>query len=411
MSDKAQYLRGLIRDRKRQASAMLAEQGDRTWSTANRAQYDALMEETDHAEAMLTAHQRLQDLDADRSFSDAPRSCDAGPMTTTKRALDLYLRKSLRDMAPEAAMLVRNTMSTTTSSQGGYAVQSVVSREFTDCLRDFGAMRRVADVFTTATGNDLSLTTSDGRSETGEWLAENTTATPADVSFGTRGINTAKFGSKVIAIPIELVQDSSIDITALVLKRAAQRIGRIQNQHFTTGTGTLQPTGLMVAADVAVTATAGNILGITFDDLFAMVEALDPTYAVNAGTRPDGPEMPAWMLSQWHRRVVRKIKDTTGRPIWTPSYDEGMTSATPDRLLGCPVYINNDMPLPAANAKTVAFGDLHKYAIRDAMDLEVFRFDDSAYMKLGQIGYLAWTRAGGNLTDTSSVKLYQQSAT
>lgn len=411
MQDNAKDLRGLIRDRKRQASAMLAEQGGRTWSTADRAQYDNLMEETEHAEAMLTAHQRLQDLETDRSFSDAPRSRDAGPKTTTKRALDLYLRKSVRDMAPEEAMLVRNTMSTTTSSQGGYAVQSVVSREFTDFLRDFGAMRRVAEVFTTETGNDLSLPTSDGRSENGEWVAENTTATALDVSFGTRGINTAKFGSKVIAVPIELVKDSSIDITALVLKRAAQRIGRIQNQHFTTGTGTLQPTGLTVAAGVAVTATAGHIMDITFDDLFSMVEALDPAYAVAAGTRPAGPEMPAWMFSQWHRSIIRKIKDTAGRPIWTPSYDEGLTAATPDRLLGFPVYINNDMPLPAVNAKTVAFGDLRRYAIRDAMDLEVFRFDDSAYMKLGQIGYLAWTRAGGNLTDTSSVKLYQQSAT
>src|SRR5574343_520842 len=103
------------------------------------------------------------------------------------------------------------------------------------------------------------------------------------------------------------------------------------------------------------------------------------------------------------RRVVRKIKDTAGRPIWTPSYDEGMSSATPDKLLGYPVYINNDMPTPAANAKSLAFGNLHKYLIRDVMDVKLFRFDDSAYMSKGQIGFLAWARAGGNLLDINAV--------
>jgi len=67
--------------------------------------------------------------------------------------------------------------------------------------------------------------------------------------------------------------------------------------------------------------------------------------------------------------------------------------------------------VPAANAKSLAFGNLHRYMIRDAMEVTMFRFDDSAYMKLGQIGYLAWARVGGNLMDVNSVKLYQHSAT
>jgi HK97 family phage major capsid protein len=117
------------------------------------------------------------------------------------------------------------------------------------------------------------------------------------------------------------------------------------------------------------------------------------------------------MFSQASRRVVRKIKDTAGRPIWTPSYDEGITSQTPDRLLGYPVYINNDMPTMAANAKSIAFGNFNRYLIRDAMDVTMFRFDDSAFMSKGQVGYLAWCRAGGNLLDLNSVKQYQNSAT
>ena len=37
--------------------------------------------------------------------------------------------------------------------------------------------------------------------------------------------------------------------------------------------------------------------------------------------------------------------------------------------------------------------------------------DSSAFVSKGQIGFLAWSRAGGNLMDVNSVKTYQHSAT
>ena len=54
---------------------------------------------------------------------------------------------------------------------------------------------------------------------------------------------------------------------------------------------------------------------------------------------------------------------------------------------------------------------MHKYMIRDALQFTVYRFDDSAYAKKGQVGFLAFQRSGGNLMDLGSVKLYQHSAT
>jgi HK97 family phage major capsid protein len=45
------------------------------------------------------------------------------------------------------------------------------------------------------------------------------------------------------------------------------------------------------------------------------------------------------------------------------------------------------------------------------MDVQMFRFTDSAYTKLGQVGFLAWARMGGNLVDSGAVKAYTHSAT
>ena len=72
----------------------------------------------------------------------------------------------------------------------------------------------------------------------------------------------------------------------------------------------------------------------------------------------------------------------------------------------------NAMPTMAANAKSVLFGDMSAYLIRDIMNVTLFRFDDSAFITKGQIGFLAWSRADGKLVSGGQpVKYYQNSAT
>jgi hypothetical protein len=45
------------------------------------------------------------------------------------------------------------------------------------------------------------------------------------------------------------------------------------------------------------------------------------------------------------------------------------------------------------------------------MDVQMFRFTDSAYTKLGQVGFLAWMRSAGNFIDVGgAVKLFVNAA-
>jgi HK97 family phage major capsid protein len=118
------------------------------------------------------------------------------------------------------------------------------------------------------------------------------------------------------------------------------------------------------------------------------------------------------MLHDQSVKVIRKIKDTTGRPIFVPGYDLDERGGAPDRLLGDAIRINQDVAQMAANAKSVLYGDFKQYKIRDALDIQMHRFTDSAYAKKGQVGFLAFMRTGGNLVDVGgAVKHYQNSAT
>lgn len=402
----------------KEARHLLAEKGDQVWAKDDQVKFDDLMDQADRVLNQISAHQKMLDRAAEESFTDVEdfRVGSAGKkLTENQKAFDIFLRKSFKEMSAEEVQMVRNTMSTTTGSQGGYGVQSEVASMLIDLLKSYGYMRKVASQITTEKGNNLSYPTSDGTSETGEWIAQNTTATAADPTFGTVAVNCFKASSKIVAVPYELLQDAQIDIQAMVFTRLRDRIGRISNTGYTTGGGSTDPNGIVTAASVGKTGTAGQTLTIIYDDLVDMVDSIDAAYLDNpVSTQQDSQPAPGWMFSQTMRRVIRKIKDTAGRPIWMPSYDSGIAgpkSAIPDELMGYPVYINNDFAVPAANAKSLAFGNLHKYLIRDAMDITFFRFDDSAYAKLGQVGYLAWARTGGNLLDVNSVKLYQHSAT
>lgn len=396
-----QQLRERLGALKKEARNLLENKGSATWTKEEQAQFDNLADEAERTERQIEAHQRLLDNEAEDSFRDVPLKKDQAPQNEAMRAYETYLRKMSNRLTADEVQAIRNTMSTSTGSEGGFTVQPIVAATLIEALKDFGAMRRVAERLVTGSGADLSFPATDGTSEEGEIIAQNVTATDLDVSFSTVPLNTYKFSSKVVTIPFELLQDSSVDVVGLVNRRLRERIGRIQNRMFTTGTGTGQPFGIAVAAGVGKTGTTGQTTSVIYDDLVDLVDSIDPAYQVEALK---------WMFNQTVRRTVRKLKDTTGRPIWTPAYDEGISAKTPDLLLGYPVEINNHMPAPAANAKSISFGDHSKYTVRDAMELTMFRFEDSAYIKKGQIGFLAWARAGGNLTDANSVKLYQHSA-
>jgi HK97 family phage major capsid protein len=325
-----------------------------------------------------------------------------GAKSETVELYSKWLRGGDRALNAEEWGVVRNTMSTTTQSQGGYTVPTEVAQQVADALKAYGGVRAVADVISTSGSNPINFPTSDGTSETGELIAENATASGADPSFGVVTLTTYKFSSKIVAVPFELLQDSAVDMEAFIRMRLATRLGRVQNTYFTTGTGSSQPNGVVTAAASGKVGLTGQTLSVIFDDLVDLVHSVDTGYRNLGNCR--------FMMNDSSLKVIRKIKDSSNRPIFIPGWD-GLAGPMADTLLGYPVTINQDVAVMAANAKSILFGDFKFYKIREEMGATIFRFDDSAYVKLGQIGFLAWVRAGGNLADVGGcLKYYQNSA-
>ena len=396
--DNIQALREKISNLATQSQHMLAEKGDQKWTADEQTKFDNLVADINGAKQSIKNIETQRELEADQFFNSSPKKkAEEGVTIDALAAIAIYLRKGA-NVTSEQALAIQNAMSTTTTTEGGYTVPAEIAKMVIDKLKAFGGMREAATILTTDSGHSLNFPTSDGTGEVGEILAENTVATGADVTFGTVALPTYMYSSKQIALPLQLVQDSAIDIIAMVVNRLATRIARIQNTHYTVGGGSTLPDGVIPRAGVGKTGITGQTITVTYDDL------VDVKHAVNRAYRAGGK----FMMNDLSVAVVSKLKDTQGRPIWTPSIILG----APDMLLGYPVLTNDDVAVMAANAKSIAFGDFSQYTIRDvANSTSMRRFDDSAFALKGQVGFCGWTRSGGNLLEPSAVKVYVNSTT
>lgn len=391
-----------------QANALLADKGAQIWSKEDQDKFDGLMDEAGRVKAQITATQRMLDADAENQLEDAARQAakngakgGAGNngQLSVRDAVALYMRHG-NNVSAEQAIAIRNAMSTTTNSEGGFTVATTVATELIESLKAYGGMREVADIITMESGNPLGYPTNDATSEEGIEVAENDPAPVGETTFGTVPLNVWMYTSKQIAIPLQLIQDSSIDVIGLVFRILAARLGRITNKRYTLGSGTGQAFGVVTRAGAGKVGASGQTTTVTYDDLEDLQRSVNRAYRGNA----------RFMMADATVGKIRKIKDLDGRPIFAPSLDASLTSAEPDRLLGKPIAINDDVPVMAASAKSILFGDFQRYKIRDAMDVMIRRFDDSAFALKGQVGFCGWMRTGGNLVDTAAVKTYQNAA-
>lgn len=291
----------------------------------------------------------------------------------------------------------------TSASLGGNTIADSPMQALEIALLQFGGMRETATILRTATGSNLPIPTANNTDEKGAILAENSSAVVEDLAFGQVTLAAHKYSSKMVKVSIELLQDTSIDLTGYIGSELGRRIGRITNQHFTVGTtSSTNPVGMVVASSTGkVTASS---TGPTFNEIVDLIHSVDPAYRNMPGT--------GLMLADATLAKLKKLTDGQGRPIWLPGY----TMSEPDRILGYRYVINQDMPTTAGTStsagkrRVIAFGDLSKYWIRDVMGIDLLRLDER-FAEYGQVAFLAFSRHDGKLVNAGTGPIKHLSVT
>lgn len=277
---------------------------------------------------------------------------------------------------------------------GHYAVPNETMRALEVALLAYGGMRTVASVLRTDTGANLPIPTMNDTSNEGAIIGESIEETNETLpTIGQLVLEAFTYSSKKIPVSVEFMQDNAINFATRVGELLGERIARITNRHFTVGTGNSQPKGIVTAATSSGVTTA-SATAVTYDEIMDLIHSVDPAY------RNNGAKL---MFHDNTLLLLKKIKvpqfsgDTAGQPLWRP----GMAVNAPDTIDGYGYVINQHMPLPTANQKSIVFGALNKYQIRDVRTIEVMRLNELR-AEFRQVVWLAWSRHDGDLLDAGT---------
>jgi HK97 family phage major capsid protein len=317
------------------------------------------------------------------------------------RTLTLNLsRRPPRNMSEIREWEIEQRAQTITTTGGGYTIPDEMMLSLEKALLWYGGMRQVATIIRTETGADMPIPTANDTAQAGVILDINTQVANQDVTFGQLVMKAWKYSSKQVLVPVELMQDSAVNLPAMLGEMLGERIGRIQNTHFTNGAGTTLPWGITIQATAGLNPAGTAAGGFTYLNLVDTEHSVDIAYRRQGAT---------WMMNDVVVARFKKLLDSTGRPIWQPYFESGMGSPTaggspgsPGTLLGYPVVINNDMSTAqVTTTRAVLFGALQKYIVRECISLTLLRLDER-YADFHQVAFLGFARADGNLLNAGT---------
>lgn len=262
--------------------------------------------------------------------------------------------------------------------------------------RTVGPMLETSTILNTAGGENLQIPSVSAYSSA-SITAEGSAISESDPtmnSFVTLGAY--KYGF-LVQVSRELVEDSGVDLLGFVAENVGQGIGYAVNTGLTTGTGTTQPFGLVTQAAAGVTGATGVAGAFSADNLIDLVYSVDTI----ARRRPGA----GFMMNAASIGAVRKLKDTAGNYIFQPA----LSADQRDLILGYPVFENPAVASTGTGAKSVLFGDLKSYFVRQVGGIRLDRSDDFAF-NTDLITFRATMRIDGNLPQTSHVKRFTGAA-
>lgn len=291
---------------------------------------------------------------------------------------------------PADAPEVRD-MSAVTGQTGGFTVPQGFITNIEVAMKDFSGIRKTkATIMPTGAGNDIPYPTVNDTNNEGEQVEENQATTQQDpTGFGQVMFKSYLFSSKLVLVPIQLLQDTVIPIEGLLARLLGERLGRITNRRFTSGTGANQPQGMVTGSVLGKTAAGGA--AVTYDELVDLQHSVDPAYRQGA----------EWMFHDLTFAALRKLKDSDGRPIWMPAMNSGMAGGAPGLLMDAPYAINNHMDVMASGKKSILWGQMSKYHIREVRQVVLVRLAER-YAEKFQVGFFAFLRADGRIVDAGA---------
>ena len=314
-----------------------------------------------------------------------------------KSAFDLYVR------AGESAGLKgleAKALSAGSGPDGGYLVPNNAEREILRRLAQMSPIRAIASVREISTHSLRKAFSTQGPAA--GWVAE---ADPRPQTANQQIADMNFPAMELYAMPAAtqtLLDDAVVDIEQWIADEVQTVFAEQEGAAFVNGNGVNKPQGFLAYQTVADASWIWGKIGFVVTGVSGGFPTTNPSdvlfnlvYATRAGFRQNGK----FVLGRRAQSIIRQFKTTTGDYIWQPPASAGAQAT----LMNFPVVEAEDMPDPAADSFSVAFGDFERgYVVVDRVGIRVLR---DPYSAKPYVLFYTTKRVGGGVQNFEAIKL------
>lgn len=379
--------------------------------------HDDIMADFDRTEALIKRTQRLAeaekrhaDEDEEQRARQRPisggegRGQDGGDQLEYREVFHKFITRGadINELSGEERAILKagvqpakefRAQNTGTTTAGGFTVPTELANQIIKSMAAWGPMydEDVTTTMNTSSGNPIKIPTVDDTAVTAEKHTEGVALTDdggKDVTFGQKSLDAYVYDTEFVRWSMELGQDSIFNFETLLGELLGERLGRIANRELTIGDGVGDPNGIVTASTLGKTAAAAA--AITTDEIIDLIHSVNPAYRQSPKVR--------FMFNDLTLAVIRKLKDSEGRYIWSAG---DIQNGVPGTLQGYRYSINQAMAGVATGNRSMIFGDFGKYFVRKVGSPIIGVLRERFWPDLGMAGLI---RFDGELGDTAAVK-------
>lgn len=296
--------------------------------------------------------------------------------------------------------LEAKAMSRASGPDGGFLVPVPAEREILRRLAKLSPIRAIASVQAISTQSLRRaysttgpaagwVTEADPRPQTNNQLI-------ADMNFPAMELYAMPAATQT------LLDDAAVDIEQWIADEVQVAFAEQEGAAFVSGDGVNKPKGFLSYTTVADASWTWGNIGYIATGVAGAFAAANPSdtlfnlvYALRSGYRQNGK----FIMGRKAQSLVRLFKTTTGQYLWAPP----ASADAPATLMNFPIVEAEDMPDPAANSLSIAFGDFERgYIVVDRIGIRVLR---DPYSAKPYVLFYTTKRVGGGVQNFEAIKL------
>jgi HK97 family phage major capsid protein len=334
----------------------------------------------------------------------APSEITVDQYKAYKAAFDRYLRVGEKGLTADE----HRAMSVGSDINGGYLVDPDKSGAMVKKIFETSDVRRFAAV--QAISTDALEGSADLDEASGGWVSE----------LGTRSDSNTPEVPQPWRIPVhelysqpkasqKLINDANVNVADWLNGKVADKLARLQNTAFVTGSGVGQPRGFASYTTSTTyawgtpehVATGSNGAWGTdpngIQKLNTLMGLLKDAYVPGS----------AFFVNRTTKFSIRNLTDASsaGKFVFIPSFQAGV----PDTLLGAPIHVFQDMATyTTTGALALAYGNMARfYQIVDRQGISVLV---DPYTSKPYVVFYTTARTGGDVIDFEAMKFLKFTA-